>query len=223
MLPNTESCLLMRDTNVIKDEMKIICVGRNYLAHAKELKNELPEEPVIFLKPDSSILTRNKDFYIPSVSENIHYEVEIVIKICSLGKNIQEKFAGKYYNEIGIGIDFTARDIQDKLKSKGLPWTLAKGFDGAAPISDFVNISGFKDINNLNFKLLKNGGEVQSGNTSLMIFNFDFVIAFISKYFTLKTGDLIFTGTPSGVGPVKKGDRLEAYIENQKMLVCNVK
>lgn len=203
--------------------MKIICVGRNYLAHAKELKNDLPEEPVIFLKPDSSLLTRNKDFYIPSVSENIHYEVEIVIKICSLGKNIQKKFAGKYYNEIAIGIDFTARDIQDKLKSKGLPWALAKGFDGAAPISDFVNISNFKNIKNLNFKLNKNDEVVQNGNTSLMIFSFDHIIAFISKYFMIKTGDLIFTGTPAGVGPVKKGDKLEAFIEDKKMLVCNVK
>ena len=203
--------------------MKIICVGRNYSEHAKELKNEVPTEPIIFTKPDSSLVIKNNPFFIPAISSDVHYEVELVIKICTLGKNIQEKFAHKYYEEIGIGIDFTARDIQSKLKSKGLPWDLAKGFDGAAPISDFIPLADLNTENGINLGLTKNGESVQQGNSENMIFSFDKLIAFISKYFTLKIGDLIFTGTPAGVGPVAINDKLEAFIEGKKMLTCDVK
>jgi len=203
--------------------MKIICVGRNYVEHAKELKNEVPTEPIIFTKPDSSLITKNNPFFIPAISRDVHYEVELVIKICTLGKNIQAKYAHKYYEEIGIGIDFTARDIQSKLKSKGLPWDLAKGFDGAAPVSDFILLADLGTKNGINFGLTKNGEKVQQGNTQNMIFSFDKLIEFISKYFTLKIGDLIFTGTPAGVGPVAIADKLEAFIEDKKMLTCDVR
>jgi len=204
--------------------MKIICIGRNYVEHARELKNEIPEEPVVFLKPDSALLMKNQDFYYPSISNDIHYEVELILKINRLGKNIEEKFAHKYYDEIGIGIDFTARDLQAKYKSKGLPWTLAKGFDCSAPVgTKFAPKKSFKDVNEINFSLKKNGEIVQNGQTSNMIFTFDKLISYISQFMTLKLGDLIFTGTPKGVGPVQIGDCLEAYIEDKKMLVCNVK
>lgn len=208
--------------------MKIIAIGRNYAEHIKELNNERPDEPVIFTKPETAISKNGEPFYYPDFSSDIHHEVEIVLKINKMGKNIEEKFAHKYYNEIGIGIDFTARDIQSKLKAKGLPWDLAKGFNGSAPISEFVPKSKYADLKNLNFQLdiTDTNGETQTrqqGNTSLMLFSFDYIIAFVSKYFTLKTGDLIFTGTPSGVGPVKVGDLLSASIEGEKMLEFEVK
>lgn len=203
--------------------MKIICIGRNYAEHIKELNNERPDEPVIFTKPDTAILKDGEAFYYPDFSSDIHHEVEIIVKINKMGKNIEEKFAHKYYDEVGIGIDFTARDIQSKLKSKGLPWDLAKGFNGSAPISEFVSKSKFPDLKNLNFNLLVNGEEKQVGNTSMMLYPIDTIIAFVSKYFTLKVGDIIFTGTPAGVGAVKVGDKLEAAIEGETMLEFEVK
>ncbi len=202
--------------------MNIYCIGRNYSEHAKELNSELPESPVIFLKPDTALLKNNAPFYYPDFSNNIHYEVEIIIKICKKGKFIEEKFAHKYYEQIGIGIDFTARDIQNSLKEKGLPWELAKGFNGSAPISGFINKTSY-NITKLSFSLKKNGEVVQEGNTSEMIFGIDYLISYLSRFFTLKTGDLIFTGTPAGVGPVKIGDNLEAFIENKKMLHVEIK
>ncbi|UTA67071.1 fumarylacetoacetate hydrolase family protein [Emticicia sp. 21SJ11W-3] len=208
--------------------MKIIAIGRNYAEHIKELNNERPDEPVIFTKPETAILKNGESFYYPDFSQDIHHEVEIVLKINKMGKNIEEKFAHKYYDEIGIGIDFTARDIQAKLKAKGLPWDLAKGFNGSAPVSEFVSKSKYADLQNLNFSLdlTDANGETQTrqqGNTSMMLFSFDHLIAFVSRYFTLKTGDIIFTGTPAGVGPVKVGDKLSAFIEGEKMLEFDVK
>ncbi|MDI9880146.1 fumarylacetoacetate hydrolase family protein [Flectobacillus longus] len=203
--------------------MKILCIGRNYAEHIAELQNERPSEPVIFIKPDTALLRDNEPFYIPDFSNDLHYEVEIVLKINKIGKNIEAKFASKYYDEIGIGIDFTARDVQAKLKEKGLPWEKAKGFNGSAPISGFFPKSEIADMNNLNFRLEINNEIRQNGNTSMMLWNFDEIIAEISKYFTLKTGDLIFTGTPAGVGAVKIGDRLTAYIEDRKMLDFEIK
>ncbi|PLK45092.1 fumarylacetoacetate hydrolase family protein [Emticicia sp. TH156] len=208
--------------------MKIIAIGRNYAEHIKELNNERPDEPVIFTKPETAILKNGESFYYPDFSQDIHHEVEIVLKINKMGKNIEEKFAHKYYDEIGIGIDFTARDIQAKLKAKGLPWDLAKGFNGSAPVSEFVSKSKYADLQNLNFSLdlTDVNGETQTrqqGNTSMMLFSFDNIIAFVSRYFTLKTGDIIFTGTPAGVGPVKVGDKLSAFIEGEKMLEFDVK
>lgn len=197
--------------------MKIICIGRNYAEHAKELGNEIPENPVIFMKPDTAVLKKGSDFYIPEFSEDIHYELEVVLKISKGGKYIQEEKAGNYFEEIALGIDFTARDLQSKLKEKGLPWELAKGFDGSAVISDFYKKEDY-DLKNLQFSLLKNKEEVQNGNTSLMLFSPEKIIAFVSKYFTLKTGDLIFTGTPKGVGKVAENDILEAYLEDKKVL-----
>ena len=203
--------------------MKIICVGRNYAAHASELKNPVPDEPVLFMKPDTAIPQARTPFYIPDFSNDVHHEVEMVLKINKMGKNIDEKFASNYYSEIAVGIDFTARDLQNKLKEKGLPWEKAKAFDGSAPVSAFINISEFPDKKNINFKLLKNKEAVQSGNTREMIFNFNKLVSYISKYFTLKKGDLIFTGTPAGVGKVNAGDKLEAFIEDKLMLKVNVK
>lgn len=202
--------------------MKIIAVGRNYTAHIEELKNSVPTEPVIFTKPETAILRNNEPFYYPSISNNIHHELEVVLKISKVGKNIEEKFAHKYYDEIGLGIDFTARDIQSRLKEKGLPWDLAKGFNGSAPISDFVSKSDY-DLANLNFHLDINGEKRQTGNTSLMIYSFDYIISFVSQYFTLKTGDLIFTGTPAGVSEVKIGDRLVASLEGKEILDFEIK
>ena len=196
--------------------MKIICIGRNYAEHAKELGNEIPENPVIFMKPDTAVLKKGSDFYIPEFSNDIHYELEVVLKISKGGKYIQAENADKYYDEIGLGIDFTARDLQSKLKEKGLPWELAKGFDGSAVLSDFVSKENY-DLQNLNFSLAKNQELVQNGNTKDMIFSFDDIISFASQYFTLRVGDLIFTGTPQGVGKVMENDFLEAYLENQKM------
>ncbi len=203
--------------------MKILCIGRNYAEHIAELNNERPSEPVIFMKPDTAILKDNEAFYHPDFSDDIHHEVEIVLKINKMGKNIEAKFAHKYYEEIGIGIDFTARDVQSKLKEKGLPWEKAKAFNGSAPISGFVAKSEFADLKNLNFHLEINGETRQTGNTSMMLWNFDEIIAEISKYFTLKTGDLIFTGTPAGVGKVKIGDKLSAFVEGKEMLSFDIK
>jgi acylpyruvate hydrolase len=202
--------------------MKIFCVGRNYSEHAKELGNAVPENPVIFSKPDTALLKNSEPFYFPDFSKDVHHEVELVIRINKVGKKIQEKFARNYYNEIGLGIDFTARDMQSKLKEKGLPWELAKAFDGSAPIGDFVSVEGL-DVNNINFSLKKNGVEVQKGNTAQMIFSFDAIVSFVSQYFTLKVGDLIYTGTPAGVSKVEIGDKLEGFIENKLMLNCEVK
>lgn len=202
--------------------MKIIAVGRNYVAHIEELKNDVPTEPVIFTKPDTAVLRGNEPFYYPSISNSIHHELEVVLKINKVGKNIEEKFAHKYYDEIGLGIDFTARDIQSRLKEKGLPWDLAKGFNGSAPISDFVSKENF-DLSNMKFDLKVNNELRQKGNTGLMIYTFDYLISFVSKYFTLKTGDLLFTGTPAGVAEVKIGDRLQASLEGNVMLDFEVK
>ena len=203
--------------------MKIIAIGRNYAAHIEELNNERPASPVIFTKPDTAILRNNEDFYHPDFSEDIHHEVEIVLKISKMGKNIEEKFALKYFDEVGIGIDFTARDVQSYLKSKGLPWDLAKGFNGSAPISEFKPVSQLPDLKNINFSLKVNDQVRQEGNSKLMIYDFAYIISFVSKYFTLKPGDLIFTGTPAGVAPVKVGDHLLAYLEEEEMLNFKVK
>jgi acylpyruvate hydrolase len=204
--------------------MRIFAIGRNYAEHIKELNNERPDEPVIFTKPDTAVIRNNAPFYHPDFSNDIHHEVELVLRICKEGKNIQDKFASKYYDAIGVGIDFTARDLQQKAKEKGLPWDIAKGFNGSAPISDkFIAVSDFKELKNINFSLSINGEIRQQGNTSMMLFNFDYIISYLSKFFTLRTGDLIFTGTPKGVGPVKVGDRLAAYIENEKLLEFDVK
>lgn len=203
-------------------QMKIFGIGRNYAEHIKELGNERPEEPVIFLKPDTALLKDNQPFYYPDFSSDVHYEVEIVLRISREGKHIEEKFAHKYFDAIGIGIDFTARDLQQKAKQKGLPWALAKGFNGSAPVSGFLPKEEF-ELQNLNFGLQVNGEMRQQGNTSYMIFSFDYIIAYLSRYFTLKKGDLILTGTPEGVGPVKQGDRLTAFIEKQTLLDFEVK
>ena len=203
--------------------MKIIAIGRNYIEHAKELNNPVHKEPMFFMKPETALIRNNKPFFYPDFSKEIHYESEIVLKICKLGKNIETKFANRYFEEIGIGIDFTARDLQQKCKEKGKPWEIAKAFDGSAPISRFVSKNNYSDLNNLNFSLVKNGETVQNGNTKDMIFNFDDIISYISKFVTLKIGDLIFTGTPAGVGEVKIGDRLSASIDNKLMLNFKIK
>ncbi len=203
--------------------MKIICVGRNYAEHIKELNNEQPDDPVIFMKPETAIPLKNEPFFYPDFSTDVHYEVEILVKINRVGKNIDEKFAHKYYDEIGVGVDFTARDVQSKLKAKGLPWELAKGFNGSAPVSGFVPKTDFADLQNLNFRLDVNGETRQQGNTSLMLFKIDYLISFVSRYFLLQQGDILFTGTPKGVGPVQVGDRLTAYIEDKPMLTFDVK
>ncbi|MBL7968803.1 MAG: fumarylacetoacetate hydrolase family protein [Prolixibacteraceae bacterium] len=197
--------------------MKIICVGRNYVAHAHELNNEVPTEPVLFMKPDSALLRNNDPFYIPDWSNDVHHEIELIVRINRLGKNIEKRFAHRYYDEIGLGIDFTARDVQNALKDKGLPWEKAKAFDHSAVIcSEFIPVNELPNLNSIHFRLDKNGIPVQEGDSALMIFPIDDIIAHVSKYFTLKIGDLIYTGTPAGVGPVKIGDRLEGYLEGQK-------
>ena len=204
--------------------MKIICIGRNYAKHAKELGNTVPTEPVYFMKPDSALLPKKQPFFYPNFTKDLHYEVELVIKICKLGKNISEKFAETYYNEIGLGIDFTARDIQLECKPKGLPWEKAKAFDYSAPLSrELIQKSEFKNVNDITFSLEKNGELVQKGNSSDMLFDFDHLICYLSQFMTLKIGDLIFTGTPAGVGPVKIGDQLIGYIGDRKMLDLNIK
>lgn len=203
--------------------MKIICIGRNYVNHIRELNNIENDEPVIFMKPETAQLLPRMPFFIPEFSRNVHYEVELVVKINKTGKHIQEKFAHTYYDEIGIGIDFTARDKQAMLKSKGLPWELSKAFDGSAPIGKFLSKAVFPSLANINFRLEKNGNIVQQGNSSQMIYPIDKIIAFISSYITLKKGDLIFTGTPEGVGVVNVNDVLDAFIENQKLLTVKIK
>jgi 2-keto-4-pentenoate hydratase/2-oxohepta-3-ene-1,7-dioic acid hydratase in catechol pathway len=203
--------------------MKIICVGRNYAEHIKELNNEQPDDPVIFLKPETAVPLKNEPFFYPEFSSDVHHEVEILVKINRVGKNIDQKFAYKYYDEIGVGIDFTARDVQSKLKAKGLPWELAKGFNGSAPISGFVPKTDFADLRNINFRLDVNGETRQQGNTSMMLFKIDYLISFVSTYFLLQQGDILFTGTPKGVGPVQVGDRLSAFIEDKPMLTIDVK
>ena len=205
--------------------MKIICVGMNYADHNKELKNTLiNEEPTIFLKSDTSLLKNGKPFYIPDFSSEIHYEAEIVIKIDRLGKNIAEKFAHRYYNEVTLGIDFTARDLQNKLRETGMPWEISKAFDNSAAIGQFIQLSDLQEnIDNLSFKLELNGSTVQNGNTSNMIFNINRIIAYVSRFLTLKIGDLIFTGTPAGVGRVNVNDRLEGYINEKKLLDLHIK
>lgn len=203
--------------------MKIIAVGRNYAEHAKELNNPVPGVPVIFMKPETAVLKDNKPFYHPEFSNDIHYELEIVLKICKEGKYISEKFAANYYDEIGLGVDFTARDIQSAHKEKGLPWELAKSFDNSAPISRFFPKNSYPDLYDLNFHLDLNEKTVQSGNTKDLLFSFERLIAFISQYISLKKGDLIFTGTPKGVGKVNVGDRLTGYLENEKLLDFEIK
>lgn len=203
--------------------MKIICIGRNYAKHIEELENEKPKNPVIFLKPDSAILTKNQPFFIPPFSNDVHYEVEILVKICKVGKYIDEKFAHKYYDEIGLGIDFTARDIQADCKEKGLPWEKAKAFDGSAVIGNFIGKESISDLNNLNFTLQKNDQIVQNGNTNAMLWKIDELIAYVSQFFTLKKGDVIFTGTPAGVGKVAENDILIGAIENQQFFNVKIK
>lgn len=203
--------------------MKLICIGRNYTQHILELKNEKPTDPVIFLKPDTAILLKKQPFFIPDFSKEIHHEVEILVKINKVGKHIQKKFAHKYYQQISLGIDFTARDLQNQLKEKGLPWEKAKCFDGSAVIGNWIDKNQLKDLNNINFSLQKNQEIVQQGNTNNMLWKIDEIIEYVSKYFTLKIGDIIFTGTPAGVGKIYPDDKLIGYIENQEIFTINVK
>ena len=203
--------------------MKIICIGRNYANHISELHNERPDEPVIFLKPDTAILPKKFPFVIPEFSKDVHHEVEILVKISKVGKYIDAKFAHKYYDEIGLGIDFTARDVQNKLKEKGLPWEKAKAFDGSAVIGDFISKKNYNSLENITFELNNNGITVQKGNTSQMLWKIDEIIAYVSQYFTLKKGDIIFTGTPEGVSAVKPNDVLEGFIEGNKLFRIQIK
>ncbi len=203
--------------------MKIIAVGRNYIDHAKELNNPVPEKPVIFMKPDTAVLKDNKDFYYPEFSKDVHYEVELVIRVCNEGKHVSKKFAYKYYDAIGLGIDFTARDVQSELKAKGLPWELAKAFDHSAVVGELIAKDQITDLQSLDFSLQKNGETVQEGNSKDMIFDFDSLITFVSQYITLRKGDLIYTGTPAGVGPVQIGDKLEGFLEGKSMFTCQIK
>jgi 2-keto-4-pentenoate hydratase/2-oxohepta-3-ene-1,7-dioic acid hydratase in catechol pathway len=203
--------------------LKIICIGRNYTDHIAELDNERPEHPIIFLKPDTAVLLKKQPFFIPDFSNDVHHEVEILVKINKVGKHIDRKFAHKYYDEIGLGIDFTARDLQQQLKSKGLPWEKAKSFDGAAVVGDFISKDAFKDVNDIEFSLQKNKEVVQKGNTKLMLWKIDALIEYVSKYFTLKIGDIIFTGTPSGVAKVNPNDVLTGFIEDKQMFTVKVK
>ncbi len=203
--------------------MKILCIGRNYVKHIEELHNERPDEPVVFMKPDSSVLLKQHPFVIPEFSDDIHHEIEVIVRINKVGKYIDAKFAHKYYDEISIGIDFTARDLQQKLKDKGLPWEKAKAFDGSAVIGDFVSKMQFESLKNLNFELKNNGKTVQKSNTNLMLWTIDRLIEEVSKYFTLKIGDILFTGTPEGVAVVRPNDILEGFLENQKLLKIQIK
>ncbi len=204
--------------------MKIICIGRNYSEHISELNNEKPADPVIFLKPDTAILLKKQPFFIPEFSEDVHYEVEVLVRINKVGKYIQEKYAHKYYQEIGLGIDFTARDLQQKLKEKGLPWEKAKAFDGSAVVGEnWIDKSSIENLNNINFSLLKNDIAVQNGNTSDMMWKIDGIISYVSQFFTLKIGDIIFTGTPKGVGKVEVNDNLTGFIEEDQIFSINVK
>jgi len=204
--------------------VKIICIGRNYFSHITELNNDVPDEPVFFMKPDSAILRKNAPFFLPDWTREVHHEIELVIRINRLGKNIEKKFAGRYFSEVGLGIDFTARDIQNSLKKRGLPWEKAKAFDGSAVIgSSFVSLDSLPDRKNINFTLQINGKTVQEGRSSFMMFSFEDIISHVSQYMTLKMGDLIYTGTPAGVGPVNIGDHLEGYLENIKLLDFKIK
>lgn len=203
--------------------MKIICVGRNYVDHIKELENQTPENPVLFIKPDSAILPKKNAFYIPDFTKEVHYEIELIIRISRVGKYIDKQFAHKYYETIGLGIDFTARDIQSELKKKGLPWEIAKGFDGGAVIGEFRDKEELGDLASINFRLERNGEIVQTGNSEQMIWKIDELIEYISQYFTLKIGDIIFTGTPAGVGAVKPGDELTGFLEEKEMFSVKIK
>jgi acylpyruvate hydrolase len=203
--------------------MKIFCIGRNYAEHARELGNAIPTEPLVFMKPPTALLKSPCDFYMPDFSDNVQHEIELVLRISKNGKHIAEKFAHKYYDHIGIGIDFTARDLQNKLKEKGSPWEIAKAFDGSAPIGEFMPISNFADLSNIDFSMTRNGQTVQQGNTRDLIFSFDVLVSYLSRYFTLQQGDLIYTGTPEGVGKVAIGDDLRGYINGQELLQCTVK
>lgn len=203
--------------------MKLICIGRNYTAHINELENEKPKDPVVFIKADSAVLPKDQDFYLPPFSNNVHHEVELLVKITKVGKHIAKEFAHKYYDEVGLGVDFTARDVQDVLKSKGLPWEKAKSFDGSAVIGKWVSKSNYRDLNELRFSLKKNNKVVQSSNSELMLWKMDELISYVSQFFTLKKGDIIFSGTPSGVGKVEAGDVLEGFIENESFFKVGVK
>lgn len=203
--------------------MKIICIGRNYANHIEELKNERPSEPVVFMKPDSAVLLKQHPFVIPEFSDDIHHEIELIVKINKVGKYIEPKFAHKYYDEISVGIDFTARDLQTKLKEKGLPWEKAKAFDGSAVIGEFLHKSQFVSLENITFELTNNNSTVQKGNSNLMLWNIDELVSYVSQYFTLKIGDIIFTGTPEGVAAVKPDDVLEGFLEGQKLFRIQVK
>jgi len=209
--------------NLKTEEMKIICIGRNYTKHIEELHNERPTEPVIFLKPDTAILPKNFPFFIPDFSDDIHHEIEVLVKINRVGKHIDPKFAHKYYDEIGLGIDFTARDVQAKLKNQGLPWEKAKAFDGSAVIGDFLPKTEFKSLENLTFELTNNGKTAQTGDMSHMLWKIDELISYVSQYFTLKIGDIIFTGTPEGVAKVSPDDILEGFLEGHKLFRIQVK
>ena len=203
--------------------MKLICIGRNYTAHIEELENERPKDPVVFIKADSAVLPKEQDFYLPPFSNNVHHEVELLVKITKVGKHIAKEFAHKYYDEVSLGIDFTARDIQDELKSKGLPWEKAKSFDGSAVIGKWVSKSNYKDLNQLSVSLKKNNEVVQSASSELMLWKIDELISYVSQFFTLKKGDIIFSGTPSGVSKVEAGDVLEGFIENESFFKVGVK
>ena len=203
--------------------MKIICVGKNYLGHIREFDGAVPEAPIFFLKPDTALTVRNRPFFLPDFAKRFDYEVEILLRICKVGKCIQERFAHTYYDSIGLGIDFTARDVQSRCREKGEPWEICKGFDGSAVVSRFVHKSNFPDLANLEFSLTLNGETVQQGNTADMIFNFDRIISYVSQFITLKMGDIIFTGTPAGIGAVKINDRLQGFIGNEKFLDFRVK
>lgn len=203
--------------------MKILAIGRNYAEHIAELQNEIPQEPVIFFKPDTAVLKNNEPFYYPDFTSDIHYEVELVLRICKEGKNVQPSFAASYFDGIGVGIDFTARDLQSQAKAKGLPWALAKGFNGSAPISDFLPVTEFPALDNISFGLNVNGQLKQQGNSSMMLHDFGAILAYMSRFITLKKGDLIFTGTPAGVGPISIGDRLEAFVEDKTLLNFEIK
>lgn len=203
--------------------MKIFCIGRNYVDHAKELNNPVPSEPLIFMKPPTALVVNNKPFFYPDFTNDLHHEGEIVLRVCKNGRSVQPEFASRYYDAVAFGIDFTARDVQERLKQKGQPWEIAKGFDGAAPLGKWVSMAELPDPANIHFQLKKNGETVQDGNTRDLIFSFDTLIVHISRYFTLQKGDIIFTGTPAGVGPVQIGDVLEGFIEGQPMIRCAVK
>jgi 2-keto-4-pentenoate hydratase/2-oxohepta-3-ene-1,7-dioic acid hydratase in catechol pathway len=203
--------------------MKIICIGRNYREHILELNNQIPESPVFFMKPDTCLLQKNHPFYYPEFTQNLQYETEIVLKICKIGKHIQKEFAHTYFNEISVGIDFTARDLQENCKKKGLPWEISKAFDFSSPVGKFIDKKSIDNINEIDFHLEINGNTVQKGNSKDMIFDFETIISYVSQFVTLKIGDLIFTGTPSNVGKVNIGDNLKAFINNQCLLSINIK